>query len=328
MLTMESSSAVVEVPKNVRDDLAATPRTTMPDFFIVGAPRCGTTALYSYLRSHPDVFMPARKEPHFFSTDLDGPTRVREMAEYRALFEPARAGARVGEASVYYLTSREAPGRIRRTCPEAKIVAVLRDPIEQMYSNHRVNHKINVEDEFDFERALGLEEERKAGRRIAPWVEGDVYKLFYRETASYSAQVQRYFDEFGRDRVCVVLYDDLRNDPARVYGGLCRFLDIEPERRMEFAVINENREPRSRWYTSLLRTPPRPLVAAARLLVPRPTRAKLMHRLWQASLVSRDREPLRASLRRRLAGEFREEVRRLGRMIDRDLSHWCSADPA
>src|SRR4051812_34789639 len=115
----------------------------LPNFFIVGAPKCGTTALYSYLRQHPDVFMPRRKEPKFFATDLDcgspreGRYFVRDRDAYLSLFASAGAASRIGEATPHYLYSAVAAQGIKEFCGEVKIIALVRDPVELMYSYHR-----------------------------------------------------------------------------------------------------------------------------------------------------------------------------------------------
>src|SRR5438093_1590857 len=108
----------------------------LPTFFIVGAPRCGTTALYTYLRQHPDLFLPENKEPHFFGSDLYHPGFVRNLDEYLSLFLEAGNKKRAGEASVWYLYSRNAAAEIMAFCPSARIIAMLRNPVDMMYSNY------------------------------------------------------------------------------------------------------------------------------------------------------------------------------------------------
>ncbi len=122
-----------------------------PNFFIVGAPRCGTTALYSYLRQHPDVFLPDYKEPHFFNTDMNSGGAIRDDAEYLALFASARDQARIGEASVYYLSSQAAPERIKSFCPTAKIVVMLRNPVDAVDALHAHQVAAWLEDVWDLE---------------------------------------------------------------------------------------------------------------------------------------------------------------------------------
>ena len=137
----------------------------LPDFLLIGAARAGTTALHSYLRQHPDIFMPARKEPNFFAfqndvLDCKGPgadyinNSVTDLTAYKALFNPAPAHAKLGEASPLYLFSERAPANIKETAPHAKMVVILRNPIEQAYSHFMYATKQCIETEPDFGKAL------------------------------------------------------------------------------------------------------------------------------------------------------------------------------
>lgn len=136
---------------------------TRPNFFIVGAPKCGTTSLYEYLRSHPQVFMPEKKEPEHFSDDLDWRNvmlrhRVADRDDYLSLFDPAPAhAAAVGEASTWYLFSEAAAGAIHDFNPEARIIIMLRDPVKMMYSLHGQFLKDCNEVIEDFAQAIAAE---------------------------------------------------------------------------------------------------------------------------------------------------------------------------
>lgn len=297
-----------------------------PDCFIVGAPRCGTTALYTYLRQHPQVFMPDWKEPHHFAPELDSETSIRSREEYLRLFGGARPGQRVGEASVFYLVSEAAPRLIRDFNPDARIIVMLRDPIDVMYSNHRKNITLSVEDVEDFEAALRLEPERLAGRRLPRGLESDRFKLYYRRNVRFAEQLGRYFAEFGRDQVHVVLYDDFCKASRDEYLRACDFLGVERYDRVDFAVVNENVELRSHALTRLLRRPPGWLLSLARAAVPsQPFRRALMARIDRFNSVRRRRRPISPAFRRRLVEELRPEVERLAALLDRDLSGWLRA---
>jgi len=139
-----------------------------PDFFIVGAPKCGTTAMSDYLRQHPEIYMPQRKEPHFFGSDLDAPYPyfIRDKEQYFSLFAEAKDEKRVGEASVWYLYSKRAAFEIKEFCPTASIIIMLRNPVDMIYSLHSQRLFTGNEDIPDFEEALEAEEDRKRGLRI------------------------------------------------------------------------------------------------------------------------------------------------------------------
>jgi Sulfotransferase domain len=141
-----------------------------PDFFIVGAARCGTTALFDYLAAHPAVFLPVpeRKEPNYFCTDLSTYGGVATLTEYEALFSPAPPHALTGEASVLYLYSKVAIGRIMAHNVDAKIIVMLRNPIEAARSMHAFWWSNKLEDVGDFEQAWRLQGPRLERRRLPP----------------------------------------------------------------------------------------------------------------------------------------------------------------
>ncbi len=291
-----------------------------PDFFIVGAPRCGTTAMYEFLGEHPRVFMPSAKEPHFFGSDLPSlPHFVRDRPRYLRLFAGARTAQRVGEASVWYLASCRAAAEIKASVPRARIIVQLRDPVEVMYSLHGLRVLLGQEELVDFEAALAAEPARAAGRR--PWPSG---LPLYRETVRFTDQVGRYLVAFGREAIHVILYDDLCRDVAAVYRGTLAFLGVEPDHQARFRIVNAGHPPRSVALAGLPTRLPR-LTALLRRVVPLRSRVRL--RGWVSGLNTRPeaRPPLAADVRRRLGVELRPEVERLGELLGRDLRHWSRA---
>ena len=214
--------------------------TIKPNFFIVGAAKCGTTSMYEHLRAHPQVFMPTgsipgnsvrtAKEPHYFGRDLnivDG-WAVRDLDTYLSLFASANGAKRVGEGSVWSILSSTAAEEIKAFDPQAKIIIMLRDPVDMMYSIHGQLIRGGVEDLLDFELALDAEDDRRQGRRV-PHNANFPMGLWYRFRATLSPQVQLYFDVFGRDAVRVILFDDFIRDTAKVYRQTLEFLDIAPD---------------------------------------------------------------------------------------------------
>lgn len=294
-----------------------------PDFFIVGAPKCGTTAMHHYLRQHPEIFMPERKEPHYFGTDLTAPYFIRDEAKYLALFETSKPAKRAGEASVFYLYSKLAASEIKRFNPAAGIIAMLRNPVDMMYSYHSQRLFSGIEDIEDFEAALAAEPERKEGRRL-PEIQIAIHGLYYREMARFTEQLKRYFDEMGREQVHVIIYDDLKSAPARVYAETVRFLKVDESFVPQFEVVNPNKTLRMKSVRKFLLQPPDLIRRISRPLW-KPERRERMKR-WIARMNSKQqrRVPMSASLRRRLQLEFRPEVENLSRLLNRDLTHWCN----
>lgn len=172
-----------------------------PDFFIVGAPKCGTMSLYRHLRQHPEIFMPTTKEPHFFGRDLPilPHTCVRNASKYRELFADAGNAKRIGEASVWYLYSKQASREIHEFNPSARILISLRNPVDMLYSLHGQFLRSAREEILDFEEALAAEDDRRKGRRI-PKTARFPQSLLYTQVVSFTGQVERYFEKFGRER--------------------------------------------------------------------------------------------------------------------------------
>lgn len=287
-----------------------------PDVFIVGAPKSGTTALFSYLKAHPDVFMSSIKEPHFFASDIRGcQRRVTTWAEYLDCFAGARGEKRIGEASTSYLRSQIAPYAVRAAAADARIIIMVRNPVDLMYASYSENVFDAFEPAVDFETALMTD----AGRTLQ---EEPLGVFGYREQARLAPQVRRYLDLFGRDRVHIVVFDDFAADTLRVYRDVLRFLGVEQTTHPgRLPVIHGNRRVRSRALQKLVMRPPQVI----RTLLPGFLRRGLRRYASQINVVVEARPPMPPDLRRRLQREVAAEVDELGRLLDRDLSAWCAS---
>lgn len=292
-----------------------------PDFFIVGAPRCGTTALYSYLRQHPEIFLPDQKEPHFFNTDMNSGGAIRDEQEYLALFADARDQTRVGEASVYYLSSQVAPHRIKSFCPAAKIIIMLRNPVETLHALHSHQIAAWIEEEWDLQKALALEEERKRGLHLPSWMT-DPHKLFYRQTVNFPVQLRNYQNIFGIENTHVIIYDDFARDTGGEFRRTCSFLGVNPDIQINFPVVWSNPGFRSQALAKFIRHPPKPIRWLARTIIPPPIRAKLVNTICAWNSVRAPRQPMPQELRDRLTAELAPQVKELSALLGRDLSAW------
>jgi hypothetical protein len=301
---------------------AEAPLTTFPNFFIVGAPKSGTTALYEYLRQHPEIFMPAIKEPHFFGSDLHSEKFIRDEAAYRKIFQLRGTAPLAGEASVYYLYSREAAAEISRFNPASKIIIMLRNPVEMIHSLHSQAVSSANEDILDFAEALNAEAHRHRGDRI-PDIADFPQGLFYRDIGHYAEQVDRFLRCFSAEQVRIILFDEFVRTPEKIYQEVLRFLEVQDMHfEPEFRKVNENRRLVSvtlehffKRQTGIRRTlktaTPRlysSLYAAFRRLNARKAR----------------RAPMDARLRAALLEEFAPEISVLAKLIGRDLSHWST----
>lgn len=291
---------------------------TLPNFFVIGAQKAGTTSLYHYLDQHPGVYMSPVKEPHFFDYEgerprFGGPERrpsasITSMEQYRKLFEGVADERAVGEASPTYLYLPGVPERIKRYAPEAKFVAVLRNPVERAYSAYLHTVRNGREPLNDF--ALALREEE--GRIRENW--HHVYH--YKARGFYYDQLVRYHEAFGAEKVRVYLYEDLNGDPVGVSRDVFRFLGVDDSFAPDISVrYNASGVPRNRAVAALVKRAGA-LVPALKRLVPFETRQGIKSRIFAKP------PPLSEETRAELVEEYREDVLKLQDLIERDLSGW------
>jgi len=295
-----------------------------PNFFIVGAPKCGTTALHHYLRPHPNVFVPRVKEPHFFAADLGDYRIVRRTEDYVKLFAPATpAHLRVGEGSVYYLRSSVAIPAIRAFNPDAKIIAMFRNPVDVVYALHSELLYWSEETVPDFEEAWRLQTRRQQGLDL-PTCRSPLL-VQYGEVGRFGSQVQRLLATFPREQVKLILFDDLTRSPQQVYDEVIEFLELPHDGRTDFPRINENRRVRLLWLKHLIRRPP-PLLRQTYTSIKRTVGARQLDSIKRQIVTSNSsreaRPPLAPAFRAELVEAFRGEVALLSELTGRDLGHW------
>jgi hypothetical protein len=302
----------------------------LPDFFIVGHAKGGTTALYEMLRRHPAVFMPDRKEPWFFASELHERTpprpggTPRTLEDYALLFEQAAAGQRIGEASVLYLWSRTAAAAIAQVVPDAKIIAILREPASFLRSLHMQFTQDYVETEADFAKALALEPERRAGRRIPPHTYWPA-ALLYSDHVRYVEQLRRYEAQFAPGHVLTLIYEDFRADNEGTVRDVLRFLGVDATLPIEMSEANGSvrvRSPRMNDLVHAVSSGRGPTSVAlsngVKVITPRRWRRRAL-RATRDRLVLADPLPPDESLMRTLRRRFKSEVEALSEHLDRDF---------
>jgi hypothetical protein len=301
---------------------------TLPNFLVIGAAKAGTTSLRDYLGQHPQIFLPGWGEPSFFAhegerVDFKGPgddewTFVTERAAYLRLFEGAAGHRAVGEISPRYLYFPKAPERIHHQLPAARLVAILRHPVDRAYSHFLMNRGRECEPIADFARAV-----REEGRRLAA---GWGWDWCYVGAGRYHEQLRRYYERFPAEQIRVFLYEDYRGDPDRFFDELFAFLGVDPAFRPDTRVKRrEAGSPRSLLMRRALagRTAWK---AAAAALVPRAVKRRAKAGL--TALNTTRPEPLSPTLRRRLFDEhFADDAAALAELIGRDLGHWARPAP-
>jgi hypothetical protein len=296
-----------------------------PNFFLVGGPKCGTTALSSFLRDHPHIFFSEPKEPEFFGHDLpkhDGQRWRTDVDAYLALFAGANESHRaVGEGSVMYMYSHTAIPAIRAFAPEARLLTILRNPIELAYSFHNHLCFLFIEDQLDFEMAWDLQEERKAGTHLPKGSLKPQY-LQYAEVAKQGYQLTRLLEAFPRDQVFIGLYDDFQADPRGFYLHVLDFLGVPDDNRQTFPRENFKLHHRFRAFSRWRRSLPKSVQNALRNTLTRMSAVPFCHRIGSFNRVRRERMPLSNDFRRCLSNYFKPDVAITSDIIRRDLSHW------
>ncbi len=293
----------------------------MPDFFIVGHPKSGTTALYEMLRRHPQIFMPDLKEPRFFASDLRARFQPRgsdvfpeTLDDYLALFAPARPEQRVGEASPSYLRSHVAAAAIADAQPAARIIAILREPASFLRSLHLELVQDRVERETDLRRALAAE-------TVAPGGEsGGQPLLRYTDRVAYVEQLRRFRAHFPAEQVLVLVYDDFRADNEATVRRVLRFLEVDDTQPIVSIEANPSLEVRSLRMDDAIsalsagRGPlTRALKASIKAITPARARSEAVQGLRRRVVYGR---PARQDeqLMRELRQRFRPEVQALERI--------------
>lgn len=235
-----------------------------PNLFIVGQPKSGTTALHQFLGQHPEIYMSSIKEPHFFCADFHlesdrayGKQRFydfRSESAYLQLFSKAKNVKIAGESSTNYLYSQVAAEKIHNFNADAKIIIVLREPAQFLYSLHSHYVKFTEENEPDFLTALALETKRQQEEALSPRVTSPSY-LYYSQRVQYYQQVKRYCDRFKPEQIKVILFEEFKSENERIFREILEFLGVQPNFTPEYAAINVNKEVKFKAINNLINNP-------------------------------------------------------------------------
>lgn len=291
-----------------------------PNFFIIGAPKCGTTALAYWLSQHPDVFFSPRKEPHFFNTD--GLTGTKSLTEYETLFinAPSDCSA-VGEGSTNYLYSRTAIPNILEYAPDARFIVCLRNPLEMAPALHGERLSQGRETETRFQYAWRLQHQRSQGLRIPATVAAEPYRLLYGDQCRLGKHLQRVYSMVAQERVHTMLLDDIRTAPEAEYKRVLTFLGLSKDQIVDFLPVN-----------TATRTKSAAIARAVRRLatVKKKTGIKasfsIARTLKSINTSSRPRKPFTKELYEELKQYFESDIHALSSLLDRDLTVWLRAN--
>ncbi len=293
-----------------------------PNFFIVGAAKSGTTAMDTYLRRHPEVYM-AAKEPHYFANDLlEAGNPALDWDRYDRLFDGVGNEKIIGESSVFYLFSQGAAERIKAFSPDAKILIHIRNPVDVIPSHHSQVMYVGGEPLSDIREALAAESDRAQGINMPENFEWKK-TLLYLDFVKFSDQIKRFQKYFGPEQIKINIFDDLKQDTRQVFQDTCRFLAIDPDIDVGFEVINANESMRSkRLMDSLVRNPSPWVSSVAKALFPLSIRNKIKNNIQKLNTSNEKRGALPEDIVQGLKVKLRPEIDKLSELLNRDLSHW------
>lgn len=301
----------------------------LPDTFLIGAPKSGTTALASWLGAHPQVAFSSRKEPGFFARDfpphLDAEAHF-DLDRYLALFAIEPQHRVVAEGSVIYLLSAEAVPRILAMQPDARFIVSLRNPLELAPAWHMEQRYALNEDQEDFAAAWQLQNARARGERIPPGCR-QPRLLQYGAFARTGEQIERLLSLVPRSSAHIIRFDALRADPGAAYRETLAFLGLDDDGRQDFPVVNGAHRRRYPALARLVLNPPllrAPLWRLRKIL--RSARLPVVEALRERQRQDTVRAPLSAAMRAELASHFADDIRLLERLLGWDLRDWLQPE--
>ncbi len=290
-----------------------------PNLFIIGAPRSGTTSIQKYLSDHPNIFIPAG-EPSFFCPDYVKPRLSKK--EYLNLFKKGKDKKIIGEKTVFYLPSKVAAEKIAQFNPDAKIVVMLRNPIEATYSFHSKMISVGRETIQSFKKAWRKQKSReiekdnfyKGKLKEKTLVYGEVYKL--------GKHLKRFYNHFPKENIKAILFDDLVQSEKEVYKEILNFLNLEYDGREDFSKANPHKEPKSKFLNYLLRI--RGVITVKRIKKSLGIKGQigLISRLMKFNQKKSKRKPLDKEFKIKLSSFFEEDIELLSTLIDKNLDNW------
>ncbi len=300
-----------------------------PNFFIVGAPRCGTTALSSYLAEHPRIGFSKPKETQFFCTDLPGIRfHTTDQQEYLNLCFGHCVGKNylaIGEGSVWNLYSKDAVAKILCFNPEARFIIMVRNPVDLCIALYEKRREMLQEDQPSFEQAWRLEEERQNGSKVPILFRKEFGVPGYRNVASLGEQVEKAFSIIPQRQRLLIVFDDFVANTAAAYAQTLAFLGVPHDGRNEFPQINEGRQIKNQklWalvWGTVLRA--HPLVDPVKRVLKVST-LNIYPRLSRLFLVRRSEKPaISDNLRAEMRAYFDEDIKKLSILVERNLTAW------
>lgn len=294
-----------------------------PNLFIIGAPKCGTTSISQYLKTHPDIFVPKVKEPHYFANDFNEFRTYRNLSHYLSLYKNVVDEKYLCDASVWYMYSEIAIKNISQFNPDARLIIILRNPLEMLPSLHQQLYYTLDEDIPDFKKAWNLQQQRKRGMHI-PNKCREVSFLQYNAVVDYATQLERLFKYFHRQQIHIILFDHLRENPAKVYQDILDFLGLEDDSRTNFPKVNTRKTYKSKLISFITHRPPKILTVTAKILknILNTERLNIINKIASINEKKISKIELNVEFKRNIIKYLKPSIQRLEKILDEDLSSW------
>ena len=288
-----------------------------PNLFIMGAPKCGTTSMVEWLSDHPEIYFSPIKEPHYYNTDHTHNV-VTNYNQYLNLFKNASENHKIiAEASVWYLYSYEAIRNIiLDSSQDNKYIVMLRNPIEMAYSLHEQQVFNLNEPQKDFKRAWFLQEDRKENKSIAITTR-DAKLLLYGEVCKLGNQVNRLLQYVDKKNVKFLILDDIKNDPMKVFDEVLEFLNVSTFVKTDFKAVNTAKVRKSKNIALLVK-----LLGRLKKNIGITKGFGILNKSNQLNVSNIKRVSLSDDMKKILQDYFKEDVKLLSKVIDKDLSCW------
>lgn len=303
----------------------------IPNLFIVGHPRSGTSSLHYYLKQHPDIFMTAIKEPNFFARDFRNDSDnfhkkklyfpYRSESQYLSLYKKWTDERIAGEATATNLCSKVSAREISRFNPASKIIMMFREPVEFLHSFHSAARFALGEHLEDFKTAIAAEKDRRKGRDFGKRVITPSW-LFYSEFVKYSEQIERFRSYFDQEQIKIIIFDDFKTNTPLIYREVLQFLSVDPNFSPDFDIVNPNKQ--LRWPLLKKYTLDSPYFRKTlRMLFSSDTYAGLKDFYKNKLVKYKPRQPLEEAFKLKLMQQFKPEVEKLSDFLKKDLvSKW------
>lgn len=295
-----------------------------PNFFIIGAPKCGTTALSEYLRAHTNILISKPKEPHFFCDDFPHYRQnISSLDQYLTLFQSGNNIIAAGEASVWYLYSKVAVQNALQFNPDAKFIAMIRNPIDMAVSLHAQLVWTLDEDERDFNKAWQKASERKHGKNIPAGAREPAF-LQYGEACKLGEQIQRFIAAVPAQQRLIITFDDFIKDTRKEYKKVLEFLGVPDDNKKDFPKINAAKQHKNSWVSRFTQRPPAALIKLNKMAkkMVGGSGFKIMKKIQHANMQGVDLIKPSIATKQAMNVYFREDIELLNILVKNKASSW------